>query len=99
MAMSRLRFREAIKAAYNAGVTVVVAAGNDPSVEVKDQVPSGFSEVIAVASTTADDGNTSGCPFYEGTTRADTASDFTTDRAPARYLRPSNYSASRTRTT
>jgi subtilisin len=72
---------EAIKAAYNAGVTVIVAAGNDPSVEVKDQVPSGFPEVIAVASTTAEEGDSSGCPFYQGNIPADTASYFTTDGA------------------
>jgi subtilisin family serine protease len=73
--------RQAIQALYNAGVTVVVAAGNDPSIEVKDQVPSGFPEVIAVASTTADDGDASRCPFVEGKIPADTASYFTTDGA------------------
>jgi subtilisin family serine protease len=72
---------EAIKALNNSGVAVIVAAGNDPSVEVKDQVPSGFPEVIAVASTTAEDGAKSRCPFYEGTIPADTASYFTTDGA------------------
>lgn len=72
---------EAIKAAYEAGVTVIVAAGNDASAEVKDQVPSGFPEVIAVASTTAEEGNASRCPFYRGTIPADTASYFTTDGA------------------
>jgi subtilisin family serine protease len=72
---------EAIKAAYNAGVTVIVAAGNDASIEVKDQAPSGFPEVIAVASTTAEDGYASRCPFVEGSIAADTASYFTTDGA------------------
>jgi subtilisin family serine protease len=72
---------EAIKAAYNAGVTVIVAAGNDASVEVNEQVPSGFPEVIAVASTTALDGYSSKCPFLEGSIPADTASYFTTDGA------------------
>jgi subtilisin family serine protease len=72
---------EAIKAAYNSGVAVIVAAGNDPSVEVKDQVPSGFPEVIAVASTTAEDGAKSRCPLFGGTIPADTASYFTTDGA------------------
>jgi subtilisin len=72
---------QAIRAAYNAGVTVIVAAGNDPSIEVKDQVPSGFPEVIAVASTTAADGSASRCPFLRGTILADTASYFTTDGA------------------
>lgn len=73
--------REAFQAAYKAGVTIVVAAGNDPSVEVKDQVPSGFPEVIAVASTTAEDGVASRCPFVSGTVAADTASYYTTDGA------------------
>jgi subtilisin family serine protease len=72
---------EAIKALYNSGVTVIVAAGNDASVEVKDQAPSGFPEVIAVASTTAEEGNSSRCPFHSGTISADTASYFTTDGA------------------
>jgi subtilisin family serine protease len=73
--------REAIQAAYKSGVTIVVAAGNDASTEVKDQVPSGFPEVIAVGSTTAEDGKTSTCPTYGGYIAADTASYFTTDGA------------------
>lgn len=72
---------EAIKAASNAGVAIIVAAGNDPSVEVKDQAPSGFPEVFAVASTTAEDGGKSRCPFFEGLIPADSASYFTTDGA------------------
>jgi subtilisin family serine protease len=72
---------EAVRAAYNTGVTVIVAAGNDPTIEVKDQVPSGFPEVIAVASTTAEDGYSSRCPFVQGSIAADTASYFTTDGA------------------
>jgi len=71
--------REAIQAAYKAGVTLVVAAGNDPSVEVKDQVPSGFPEVIAVASTTAEESSSNKCPFSDGSVPADSASYFTTD--------------------
>lgn len=72
---------EAIKALYKAGVSVIVAAGNDPSVEVKDQAPSGFPEVIAVASTTAAEGNSSRCPFRQQSIAADTASYFTTNGA------------------
>jgi subtilisin family serine protease len=72
---------EAIRAAYNSGVTVIVAAGNDSSKEVKEQTPSGFPEVIAVASTTAEDGARSQCPFRDGSIPADTASYFTTDGA------------------
>ncbi|MBL8292502.1 MAG: S8 family serine peptidase [Bryobacterales bacterium] len=73
--------REAIQAAYKTGVTIIVAAGNDASVEVKDQAPSGFPEVIAVASTTAEEGYSSGCPFIDGRIAAGTASYFTTDGA------------------
>lgn len=72
---------EAIKTASSAGVTLIVAAGNDPSTEVKHQVPAGFAETIAVASTTAEDGYASRCPFSDGIIPADTASYFTTDGA------------------
>ena len=34
-----------------AGITVVVAAGNDASLEASEQIPAGYPEVIAVAST------------------------------------------------
>jgi len=63
----------------SAGVTVVVAAGNDPSLEVKDNVPANYPGVIAVASTTAVDGKNQGCRNYSGIIPADTASYFTTD--------------------
>ena len=58
------------------GITVVVAAGNDCGSEISGQVPAGFPEVIAVASTTAKDGtkNRAGYLIY-----GDTASYFTTD--------------------
>ena len=48
--------RVAVRALYNAGISVVVAAGNDPETEVMDQVPAFYPEVMAVASTTAQDG-------------------------------------------
>lgn len=62
----------------NAGVTVVVAAGNDCNLVVAQQVPATYPEVIAVASTTAADGkaNRRGIQIL-----ADTASYFTTDGA------------------
>jgi len=69
---------EAIQRLYEAGVTVVAAAGNDPGKEVAEKVPAGFPEVIAVASTTATDGQNK-CKRYSGTILADTASFFTTD--------------------
>lgn len=70
--------RTAVQVLYNAGITVVVAAGNDPSVEVKDTVPATYPEVLAVASTTAVDGSNS-CRWFSGVIKADTASYFTTD--------------------
>jgi subtilisin family serine protease len=63
-----------------AGITLVVAAGNDRSTEITDQIPAAYPEVLAIASTTAIAG--------KGLTRgacagvsvpADTASYFTTD--------------------
>jgi subtilisin family serine protease len=65
----------AVESVVAAGITVVVAAGNDPRRQVRETVPAGFSEVIAVASSTAAEGI--GSPDYGGIT-ADTASFFTT---------------------
>jgi titin len=48
--------RVAVRALYNAGISIVVAAGNDPETEVLNQVPAFYPEVMAVASTTAQDG-------------------------------------------
>lgn len=45
-----------IQALYNAGVVVVVSAGNDPSVEVSQLVPAGYHEVLAVAGTQGTNG-------------------------------------------
>jgi len=70
----------AVKKLYDAGVTVVVAAGNDSSKQVKDVVPASFVEALPVASSTATDGNNS-CPWLPGSIKADTASYFTTDGA------------------
>ena len=74
----------ALRAAINnvvlAGITVVVAAGNDPSSEISGQVPATYPEVMAVASTTAEGGNNK-CRSYSGFVAADTASYFTTDGA------------------
>lgn len=68
--------RDAIKALTNINITVVVAAGNDPTLEVSQQVPSTYPEVVAVASTTATDG-TSAIAQYK--ILKDTASYFTSD--------------------
>lgn len=67
-----------IKALEGAGLTVVVAAGNDPTVDVSSQIPAAYPEVIAVASTTALAG-TNQCRFLSSPVAADTASYFTTD--------------------
>ena len=72
--------RSAIQNLVNAGITVVVAAGNDRNIEVKDTVPAGCPEVIAVASTTAVAG-TNKCKASSLLIDADTASFFTTDGA------------------
>ncbi len=60
---------------HDAGISVVVAAGNDSGQEVSQVVPAGFPEVMAVASTTALTG-TRGC-FAQVV--QDAASYFTTD--------------------
>lgn len=69
----------AVANVVNVGITVVVAAGNDASLEISQTVPAGFSEVIAVASTTAKNGTTSNKRYAP--IPADTASYFTTDGA------------------
>jgi len=70
--------RTAIQNLYNAGITVVVAAGNDGSKEVTTQVPASYPEVLAVSSTSSIDG-TNQCRRFSGVIKADTASFFTTD--------------------
>ena len=63
------------------GIAVVVAAGNVGSSEVFLQVPATYPEVIAVASTTANDGDNRRCRQYSGIIPQDTASFFSTDGA------------------
>jgi subtilisin len=55
-----------------------VAAGNDPSLEASEQIPAGYPEVVAVASTTAQTGSNQ-CRFLSSPITADTASYFTSD--------------------
>ena len=71
-------FHDLIVALEDAGVTVVVAAGNNASVEVSQTIPAGYPEVIAVASATARAGSNQ-CRFLSSPIAADTASFFTTD--------------------
>lgn len=73
-----LPLRQLIADLTAAGLTVVVSAGNDPYVEVSDQIPAAYPEVIAVASTTALAGSNK-CRFLGSPIAADTASYFTTD--------------------
>ncbi len=68
---------EAVANAVAVGISVVVAAGNDASMEVSQTVPAGFPEVIAVASTTAKTGTSNNKRYTP--IQADTASFFTTD--------------------
>ena len=72
--------RAAVQNLTSNGIAVVVAAGNDASLEVSQQVPSTYPEVIAVASTTALAG-TNQYRYFNGVIRADTASYFTSDGA------------------
>jgi subtilisin len=72
-------YRAAIASLYQAGITVVVAAGNDCGLEVSQQVPATYPEVLAVASINAEQGRSKlrGFPGIS----ADSASVFTTDGA------------------
>lgn len=65
---------------HSLGISIIVAAGNDPSREVAQMVPAGYPEVIAVASSTAEEGSNR-CRRNKASIRADTASYFSTDGA------------------
>jgi subtilisin family serine protease len=69
--------RAAIRRLYDLGIVVVVAAGNDQSIEVSQRVPAGYPEVLAVGATTAVAGSNN-CLLGSGV-KADTAAYFTTD--------------------
>jgi len=71
-------FHDLIRSLESAGVAVVVAAGNDASTEINQNIPAAYPEVIAVASTTATAGSNQ-CRFLSSPIGADTASFFTTD--------------------
>jgi subtilisin family serine protease len=67
-----------VSAIVNAGITIVVAAGNDASMDVSQQIPAAYEEVISVASTTAVAGSNQ-CRLLSAPIAADTASFFSTD--------------------
>jgi subtilisin family serine protease len=71
--------RAIVQTLYNQGITVVVSAGNEPDLDVSQQVPATYPEVLAIASSTAVDGSNGGCRFFTGIIAADTTSSFTTD--------------------
>lgn len=71
-------YHQLVQSLTGMGIPVVVAAGNDASLEVIDNVPATYPEVIAVASTTAEGGKNQ-CKWVSGNVAADTASFFTTD--------------------
>jgi subtilisin family serine protease len=68
----------AVQSVVANGVAIIVAAGNDAALEISQQIPAGYPEVIAVSSTTAKNG-TNQYRFFNGFIAADTASYFTTD--------------------
>ena len=70
--------RDLVQALDTAGVSIVVAAGNDPSADVSGQIPAAYAPVVAVASTTAQSGANQ-CRRLSAPIAADTASFFTTD--------------------
>jgi subtilisin family serine protease len=68
--------RQAITRLHDLGITVVVAAGNDPTLDASQQVPAAYTGVVlTVASTTATSG-VAGCGI---SVQGDTASYFTSD--------------------
>jgi len=78
---------DAVKNLYSAGVTVVVAAGNEATKDMANMVPAKFAEVLAVAAASASDG-TNSCRRLSGSIKADTASYFTTDGADVAVSAP-----------
>ena len=83
--------RDAIARLHAMGIVVVVAAGNDASLDVSEQVPAAYARskyVVTVASTTAQAGTTvTGCPLA---IQADAASYFTSDGVDVTVSGPGN---------
>ncbi|MDH5596594.1 MAG: S8 family serine peptidase [Candidatus Peregrinibacteria bacterium] len=73
---------QAFQNLVDAGITVVVSAGNSSSQEISEKIPAAYPEVMAIASTTAADGQAARRGACAGIIiPADTASYFTTDGA------------------
>jgi subtilisin family serine protease len=76
-----IELENAVKAVHALGIPITVSAGNEPLVEVKDRIPAGYKEVMAIAGTTAafgtKDASAACAPF--SIVPPDTASLFTTD--------------------
>jgi subtilisin len=77
--------RGAISTLTDLGISVIVAAGNNPLLQVSDQVPACYPEVLPIASSTALNG--SGSKRFAGIP-ADTASYFTSDGAAVTVSAP-----------
>ena len=73
--------RSSIDALIDAGIVVIVAAGNDPDLAATAQVPAAFPEVITVASTTAIEGSNA-CSKLGSPIAADTVSYFSSYAIP-----------------
>ena len=71
--------RTAVQTVTGLGISVVVSAGNDPNAEVSGQVPATYPEVLAIASTSAQDGKKGKGRCKNLQVPADSASYFTTD--------------------
>jgi subtilisin len=72
--------RDLIALLNAAGITIIVAAGNDPALQISQRIPAAYPEVAAVASTTALGGSNQ-CRVLANAIASDTASYFTTDGA------------------
>ena len=86
--------RDLVQALDAAGVSIVVAAGNDSSADVSEQIPAAYATVIAVASTSALAG-ANACRRLSMPIAADTASFFTTDGAGVAWRREDQEDVSR----
>lgn len=76
----------------NAGISVVTSAGNDQYTEVSQNIPAAYPEVMAIASTVAEDGTSPRKgPCAGALIQKDTASYFTTDGAEVAISAPGEW--------